>query len=46
MSTQNIYNEDNIEFKYNDKKFIVLAKEIDFYYDIDNTVDRAYTPDR
>ena len=39
---KNIYNEDNIEFKYNDKKFIVLAKEIDFYYDIDNTVEQAY----
>ena len=37
---KNIYNEDNIEFKYNDKKFIVLAKEIDFYYDIDNTVEQ------
>ena len=27
---KNIYNEDNIEFKYNDKKFIVLAKKLIF----------------
>ena len=39
---KNIYNEDDIEFKYNDKKFIISAKEIDFSYDIDKTVEQAY----
>lgn len=43
---KNIYNVEDIEFKYNDKKFIILPKEIDFSYDIDKTVEQAYSFNR
>ena len=43
---KNIYNVEDIEFKYNDKKFIISAKEIDFFYDIDQTVEQAYSLNR
>ena len=41
-----VYNTENIEFKYNDKKFTILTKEIDFSYDIDKTVEQAYSLNR
>lgn len=43
---KNIYNLKDIEFKYNDKKFIISSKEIDFSYDIDKTVEQAYSLNR
>lgn len=41
-----IYNVEEIEFKYDDKEFFLLPKEIDFSYDIDKTVDEAYSLNR
>jgi len=43
---ENMYSVDNIEFKYNDKKFILPSKEIDFYYNIDKTIEEAYNLNR
>ena len=43
---KNIYHVDDIEFKYNGKKFILSSKEIDFYYDIEKTVEEAYNLNR
>ena len=41
-----IYNIDKINFKYNDRVFKLSPEKIDFYYDIDKTVNEAYSLNR
>ena len=41
-----IYNINEIKFKYNDKVFKLSPEKIEFYYEIDKTVNEAYSLNR
>ncbi|WP_296644794.1 VanW family protein [Romboutsia sp. 13368] len=43
---ENLYKLENVEFRYNDKQFIIEPNEINFSYDITQTVENAYDINR